>query len=73
LTHGYRGRIFHVDLATGSFEIECPPESFYRACLGRSAKGAYYLLKHTPAGCDPLGPENPLCTMTDAITGASCP
>jgi aldehyde:ferredoxin oxidoreductase len=32
--------------------------------------GLHYLLKHTPAGANPLGPENTLCLMTGPVTGA---
>jgi len=45
-------------------------EAFYRIYLGGSAMGTYYLLKHTPAGADPLGPENTLSLMTGVVTGA---
>jgi aldehyde:ferredoxin oxidoreductase len=51
-------------------QVEEPDEAFYRKYLGGSAMGAYYLLKHTPPGADPLGPENTLCLMVSAITGA---
>ncbi|RME85552.1 MAG: aldehyde:ferredoxin oxidoreductase [Caldilineae bacterium] len=38
--------------------------------MGGSALGAYYLLKHTPAGADPLGPENTLTLALSVLTGA---
>ena len=68
--YGYAGKILHVNLTTGRIEIEQPDETFYRTYVGGSAMGAYYLLKHTPAGADPLGPENTLCLMLSAATGA---
>jgi aldehyde:ferredoxin oxidoreductase len=67
---GYHGKILHVDLATERIEVEEPPESFYRRYMGGSAMGAYYLLRHTPAGADPLGPQNTLTLMLSVITGA---
>ena len=67
---GYQGRILHVDLTAGKLEVEEPDESFYRKYMGGSAMGAYYLLKHTPAGTDPLGPDNTLCLMVGVTTGA---
>lgn len=67
---GYHGKILHVDLTASRIEIEEPPESFYRRYMGGSAMGAYYLLKHTPAGVDPLSPENTLSLMLSVITGA---
>ena len=67
---GYTGKILHVDLTTGSLEIEEPPEELYRTYMGGSALGLYYLLKNTPAGADPYGPENTLSFMLAGITGA---
>ncbi len=70
MPYGYHGKILHVDLTAQTFEIEEPGEAFYRKYLGGSAMGAYYLLKFTSAGADPLGPENTLSLFVSAVTGA---
>ena len=70
MSYGYAGKILHVDLTAGSLEIEEPPEELYRTYMGGSALGLYYLLKNTPAGADPYGPENTLAFMLSGITGA---
>jgi len=70
MPYGYNGKILHVDLTAGTLEVEEPNEAFYRKYVGGSAMGAYYLLKHTPPGADPLGPENTLALMTGVCTGA---
>lgn len=70
MPHGYHGKILQVDLTTGRLQVQEPDETFYRKYMGGSAMGAYYLLKHTPAGADPLGPENTLSLMLSVITGA---
>lgn len=70
MPYGYAGKILHVDLTSGSLEIEEPPEELYRTYMGGSALGLYYLLKNTPAGADPYGPENTLAFMLSGITGA---
>ncbi len=70
MPYGYHGKILHVDLTTGKLEVEEPDETFYRKYMGGSAMGAYYLLKHTPPGADPLGPENTLSLMVGVVTGA---
>jgi len=67
---GYQGRILHVDLSTRELRVETPDEAFYRSYLGGGAMGAYYLLQCTPAGADPLGPDNTLSLMVGVITGA---
>ena len=66
---GFTGKILHVNLTTGHIEIEQPSEEFYRTYWGGSAMGTYYLLKNTPPGADPLGPENTLSFMLSATTG----
>jgi aldehyde:ferredoxin oxidoreductase len=38
--------------------------------MGGSAMGMFYLLQKTPAGADPLGPDNTLCLMDSVVTGA---
>ncbi len=70
MPYGYAGKILHVDLTSGSLEVEEPPEELYRTYMGGSALGLYYLLKNTPAGADPYGPENTLAFMLSGITGA---
>jgi aldehyde:ferredoxin oxidoreductase len=67
---GYNGRILHVDLTNGTLEVEEPGEAFFRKYMGGSALGMYYLLKNTPPGADPLGPENTLVLSLSVLTGA---
>ncbi|MFO7742897.1 MAG: aldehyde ferredoxin oxidoreductase family protein [Anaerolineae bacterium] len=70
MLYGYAGKILHVDLTTRNIEIEEPEERFYRKYVGGSAMGTAYLLRNTPSGADPLGPENTLCLMIGPMTGA---
>jgi aldehyde:ferredoxin oxidoreductase len=67
---GYCGNILHVDLTSGSIDVEHPDEAFYRRYIGGSALGLYYLLHHTPPRADPLGPENTLVLALGVVTGA---
>ena len=48
MPNGYNGKILHVDLTKGKFEIEEPSEAFYRRYLGGSAMGMYYILREMP-------------------------
>lgn len=70
MPYGYHNRILHVDLTNGAFEIEQPGEAFYRKYMGGSALGAYYLLRNSPAGIDPLSPQNTLVLALSVLTGA---
>lgn len=69
MLYGFTGKILHVDLTNHSIEIEEPDESFYRRYMGGSLMGLYYLWRNTPAGADPLGPENTLTLACSASTG----
>ncbi len=71
MPHGYHGKILHVDLTNGVLETEEPPPEFYRFYMGGSALGMHYVLKHTPAHADPLGPENTLVLALGVLTGAA--
>ncbi|MBK9209507.1 MAG: aldehyde ferredoxin oxidoreductase family protein [Anaerolineales bacterium] len=71
MPNGYNGKILHVDLTKGTLEVEEPKESFYRKYLGGSAMGMYYILRDTPKGADPIGPDNVLTLMAGVTTGAA--
>ncbi len=71
MPYGYHGKILHVDLTSGAIEIEQPPEEFYRFYLGGSAMATHYVLKHTPAHADQLGPENTLALAVGVVTGTA--
>ncbi len=64
------GRILHVDLTTGTLEVEQPPEAFFRTYLGGSAMGLYYILRGMAPGTDGLDPANVLTVMDSLLTGA---
>ncbi len=67
---GYHGKILIVDLNNQTWTVDEPDEAFYRTYLGGSALGMYYVLKMTPVGADPLGPENTLVLALSVLTGA---
>ncbi len=71
MLYGYTGKILHVDLTRGKLSTEQPTEEFYKTYIGGSAMGTYYVFKNTPAGADPLGPQNTLTMMLSATTGVS--
>ena len=50
MPYGYNGKILHLNLSSGEFTIEQPPEAFYRKFMGGSALNMYYLLTRMPAG-----------------------
>jgi aldehyde:ferredoxin oxidoreductase len=62
-------RILHVDLTSGSIEIETPTEAFVRTYLGGSAMGVYYILRDTPRGTGGLDPANVMTVMCSVLTG----
>lgn len=71
MPNGYNGKILHVNLTNGEFQVEEPGEEFYRKYMGGSALALHYLLKDMPAGVDPLGPENILVLALSVVTGTA--
>ncbi|MBI3761502.1 MAG: hypothetical protein HY260_06525 [Chloroflexi bacterium] len=67
--NGYQDKILHVDLARRSSRIETPDDNFFRIYAGGGLLAAYYLLKETAPGIDPLGPENLLIFASSVVAG----
>lgn len=67
--YGYTGKILHVDLTSRSLKTEEPSEEFYKEYVGGSLMGVYYLWQNTPAGIDPLDPQNTLTFALSAPVG----
>lgn len=70
MSTGYTGRILRVDLSNKKTWVEEHDDAFYRTYLGGRALTAYYLLRETSPGLDPLGPENLLVMAPGPLTGA---
>ncbi|MFX0099216.1 MAG: aldehyde ferredoxin oxidoreductase family protein [Candidatus Hodarchaeota archaeon] len=68
---GINGKILHIDLSKSKITVEEPESSFYRTYLGGGLLGAYYVLKHTKKGVDPLSPENVLVFSPSVVTGVA--
>ena len=71
MSHGYNGKILHVDLTKGHLSVEEPEEAFYRKYMGGSALAMYFLLNELPPETDPLGPENVLVLALSVLTGTA--
>jgi aldehyde:ferredoxin oxidoreductase len=69
--NGYAGKILQVNLTDGTFEVEEPPEQFYRKYIGGACMGAYYLLTKMAGGIDALDPRNILVFALSSVTGVS--
>ena len=70
---GYWNKILHVDLTARSVSVEEPGDAFFRTYGGGRGLIGHYLLKHVPAGADPLGPNNVLVLAPGVLTGAPVP
>lgn len=66
---GTYGKVLHVDLTTGAFSIECPPDDFYRLLVGGRAVVAYFLLRDVTAEIDPFSPDNLLIFAPGIMQG----
>lgn len=69
MPYGYHGKILVADLTRGQLTVDEPGDDFYRTYMGGTNFGMYYILKHMPAGADPLGPDNVLTLMLSVLTG----
>ncbi|MBW2058878.1 MAG: aldehyde ferredoxin oxidoreductase family protein [Deltaproteobacteria bacterium] len=73
MSHGYRGKILHVNLSDRKVEVEEKDDTFYRTYLGGRGIGYHYLLKEVPPRIDPFSPENILILATGVMTGSPLP
>lgn len=67
---GYAGKVLHVDLTNGTFQIEKPEEDFYRKYIGGSCMGVYYVMQNVKKGIDPLSEENDIVFSIGPLAGA---
>ncbi len=68
---GFSGKILKVDLTTGTTSVDEHDEAWYRRYMGGRALIAYYLLKETKPGTDPLGPDNLAIFAPGIVTGVN--
>lgn len=66
-------RILNVDLTQRKTWQESVPENDLEALLGGRGISAKLLYERTPAGLDPLGPDNVLIFGTGTLTGTNAP
>jgi aldehyde:ferredoxin oxidoreductase len=69
----FTGKILKIDLSSGVMSVDEPPESLYRSLIGGRGFILHYLLKESPAGLDPLSPENLLIFSAGLLTGSVLP
>src|SRR3989304_5185437 len=64
MLHGYHGKVLRVDLSSRSYELQELPERALKDFIGGVGLATRLLYEHTPAGCEPLSPANPLIFAT---------
>jgi aldehyde:ferredoxin oxidoreductase len=72
-SYGYHGRILEVDLETGEWRVQEPPERFWRIYGGGGLLAAALLLRGTRAGLDAFDPENLLIFTSSVVAGHGYP
>jgi len=70
---GYHGRLLRVNLSGHSYKTEEINENLIKNFIGGRGLGSKILFDETPAGVDPLGPENKLIFATGPLTGVNAP
>ncbi len=71
--YGYAGVILDVDLSSKKIEKIPLDEGMARKFLGGLGMNTKLLFDHTPAGVDPLGPENVLVFGSGPLVGTMMP
>ncbi len=71
--YAYSGKILHIDLTTQHTWVEEKSPEFLKKYIGGVGLATRLLYDNTPAGCDPLGPENALCLACSAFAGTTVP
>ena len=66
---GYHGKILSLNLTDQSFEVDQPSPLYWRTFGGGGLLAAERLLRQTPAGADPLGPDNALIFASSVMAG----
>ncbi|UCF91163.1 MAG: aldehyde ferredoxin oxidoreductase family protein [Desulfobacterales bacterium] len=62
-------KIAYIDLDKDEIKVEPIPREWRRKFLGGRGLDAYLLYKHTPRGCDPLGPDNVAIISAGLLVG----
>ncbi len=73
MPYGFKGKVLHVDLNRGAYEVEQLDKNFYRKYMGGAGISNYYALQEIPPKCDPLGPENALIFSAGLLAGTPAP
>lgn len=71
--YAYTGRILHIDATTRQTHVETVTPEFLKRYLGGVGLATRLVYDNTPAGCDPLGPDNALCFACSAFAGTTMP
>jgi len=67
---GFHNKILYIDLSDSTFQTRTISEDTLRKKMGGKGLGTHLLLKHNPAGVDPLGPDNRLIFSIGPVTGS---
>jgi len=67
--HGFYNQLLRVDLSGRTWSVEAISDDILIRYLGGKGLAAHLLLENTPAGVDPLAPENPLILAIGPATG----
>src|SRR5687767_487983 len=68
--NGYAGRVLHVDLTSGTTEIEQLDEATARRWIGGTGLGTKYLMELVPPGMEWDDDENPVVIATGPLAGS---
>jgi aldehyde:ferredoxin oxidoreductase len=71
--YAYTGKILHVDATTRTTRVQEVDADYLKKYVGGVGLATRLVYDNTPAGCDPLGPDNALCFAVSAFAGTTMP
>lgn len=71
MPYGNMGKILVVNLTTGEIRVDQHDDAWYRTVMGGAGLAMEYILRESPAGADPLGPDNVLVFAVGPLTGTA--
>ena len=71
--YAYTGKVLHIDATSRRTSVQTLDEDFLKKYIGGVGLATRLLYDSTPAGCDPLGPDNALCFACSAFAGTTFP
>ena len=73
MMYSYSGKILHIDVTNQTTRVQNVDADYLKKYIGGVGLATRLVYENTPAGCDPLGPDNALCFACSVFAGTTMP